>query len=229
MELSSNEFGIYLKQLRESQNLTTRDVYALSGVSNSYLSLIENGHRRASAIVLKKLAPIYKVNYLDLYNKSGFADSMEVNSGEAEKTEKNVVKNKLPIFGISNNEENYMFSLLNIEVLGYYNTDEYNSDEYFALKIFGNTMFPFCEGDLVIVKKQDYFESGDTCVILINKKAPIIKDVIKTDKGLMLISKIPNYTPIEYTYNDIDELPIQILGIIVEAKIKGIFSKKGSN
>ena len=55
MEMSLEEMGSYLKKLRENKGLSTREVYELAKVSNSYLSLVENGHRRASAIVLKKL------------------------------------------------------------------------------------------------------------------------------------------------------------------------------
>lgn len=77
MEMSLKEMGAYLKKLREEKGLSTREVYELAKVSNSYLSLVENGHRRASAVVLKKLAPVYNVDYLDLYVKAGYADLAE--------------------------------------------------------------------------------------------------------------------------------------------------------
>jgi len=74
MALSNADLGNYLRKLRETKQLSTREVYELCGVYNSYLSLVENGHRRASAIVLKKLAPIYNVDYLSLYEKAGYID-----------------------------------------------------------------------------------------------------------------------------------------------------------
>ena len=77
MEMSLKEMGLYLKKLRENKGLSTREVYELAKVSNSYLSLVENGHRRASAVVLKKLASVYGVSYLDLYVKAGYADLAE--------------------------------------------------------------------------------------------------------------------------------------------------------
>ena len=77
MELSLKEMGKHLKNLREKKGLSTREVYELSKVSNSYLSLVENGHRKASAVVLKKLAPVYDVSYLDLYEKAGYVDLAE--------------------------------------------------------------------------------------------------------------------------------------------------------
>ena len=77
MEMTIKEIGQYLKELRETKGLSTREVYNLVDVSNSYLSLVENGHRRPSAIVLKKLASVYNVDYLDLYVKAGYADLAE--------------------------------------------------------------------------------------------------------------------------------------------------------
>lgn len=77
MEMSLKELGTYLKKLREEKGLSTREVYELANVSNSYLSLVENGKRRPSAVVLKKLAPVYGVDYLDLYVKAGYADLAE--------------------------------------------------------------------------------------------------------------------------------------------------------
>lgn len=90
MEMTPKEMGAYLKKIREEKGLSTREVYELSKVSNSYLSLVENGRRRASAVVLKKLASVYNIDYLDLYVKAGYADLAEY-----EKTEK--LKNSISL------------------------------------------------------------------------------------------------------------------------------------
>lgn len=43
--------------------------------------------------------------------------------------------------------------------------------EYFALKIKGNSMFPeYKEGDIIILEKVPDCESGDDCVVMINRK-----------------------------------------------------------
>lgn len=77
MELSIKELGQYLKTLRESLGYSTYDVNKLCDISQSYLSLVENGKRKPSAVILKKLAPIYNVNYIDLYEKAGYLDLAE--------------------------------------------------------------------------------------------------------------------------------------------------------
>lgn len=77
MGLSNKELGHYLKFLRESLGYSTYDVNKLCDISQSYLSLVENGKRKPSAVILKKLAPIYNVNYVDLYEKAGYLDLAE--------------------------------------------------------------------------------------------------------------------------------------------------------
>ena len=101
MEMSLKEMGLYLKKLRENKGLSTREVYELAKVSNSYLSLVENGHRRASAVVLKKLASVYGVSYLDLYVKAGYADLAEY---EKNKNSNFVSKNNIDTEGLDDQD-----------------------------------------------------------------------------------------------------------------------------
>lgn len=80
MPMTNIELGNYLCNIRKNLDLSTYEVNALSGISPSYLSLIENGKRKASAVILKKLAPIYKLDYLDLYEKAGYIDLIKEKS-----------------------------------------------------------------------------------------------------------------------------------------------------
>lgn len=77
MELSNKELGHFLRCVREQLGYSIYDVNKLCNISPSYLSLMENGKRKPSAIILKKLAPIYTLNYIDLYEKAGYLDLAE--------------------------------------------------------------------------------------------------------------------------------------------------------
>ena len=73
--MTAIEFGFYLKELREKAELTIRQVEIKSGISNSYLSLIENGKRGIpKPSILKKLAPVYKVPYEELLKAAGIIE-----------------------------------------------------------------------------------------------------------------------------------------------------------
>lgn len=70
---AAQPFGIYLRDLRRARRLTLREVEERSGVSNSYLSQVENGHiRQPSPHVLQKLAEAYGVAYEHLMMRAGY-------------------------------------------------------------------------------------------------------------------------------------------------------------
>ena len=79
------------------------------------------------------------------------------------------------------------------------------------------------EGDIVIVHDQDDVESGQTAVILINGDEATVKKVIKTNEGIELHSMNPYYPIKKFTYDEMNSVPVKIIGRVKEAKIKGIF------
>lgn len=93
--------------------------------------------------------------------------------------------------------------------------------EYFGLQIKGNSMEPrITEGDVVIVRKQPDVESGEIAIILINGDEATIKKVQKFNGGINLIPSNPAYDVMTYTNEQIEKLPIRILGKIVELRAK---------
>jgi transcriptional regulator with XRE-family HTH domain len=72
-EKPTADFGSYLRDLRRVRRLTLRAVEEQSGVSNSYLSQVENGHiLQPSPHVLQKLAAVYGVAYEALMARAGY-------------------------------------------------------------------------------------------------------------------------------------------------------------
>jgi transcriptional regulator with XRE-family HTH domain len=77
MEFSKLELARYLKSIRENLGYSIYEVNKLCQISPSYLSLMENGKRRPSPIILKKLSSIYNIDYNDLLTKAGFSELIE--------------------------------------------------------------------------------------------------------------------------------------------------------
>lgn len=101
---------------------------------------------------------------------------------------------------------------------------EKNINEYFALKVTGDSMLPLLsDGDLVIVHDQDDVESGQTAIVLINGEEATVKKVIKTNEGIELHAMNPYYPVKKFTFEDMKNIPIKIIGRVKEAKIKGAF------
>ncbi|MEP7160499.1 MAG: helix-turn-helix domain-containing protein [Dermatophilaceae bacterium] len=75
---SVHELGAFVRQQRQNANLSVRQLSALTGVSNPYLSQIERGLRRPSAEILQRLARGLSLSAESLYARAGLLDSSTV-------------------------------------------------------------------------------------------------------------------------------------------------------
>lgn len=93
--------------------------------------------------------------------------------------------------------------------------------EYFGLQIKGDSMEPkISEGDVVIVRKQPDVESGEIAIVLVNGDEATIKKVQKFNGGINLIPSNPAYDVMTYTNEQIEKLPVRVLGKVVELRAK---------
>ena len=93
--------------------------------------------------------------------------------------------------------------------------------EFFALRIKGASMEPrIKEGDVVIVRRQESAESGDTVVVLVNGDAATVKKIRYGADGISLIPSNPAYDVQFYSKADIEQLPVRIIGRVVELRGK---------
>lgn len=94
--------------------------------------------------------------------------------------------------------------------------------EFFALRIKGRSMEPkLLEGDIVIVRKQEDVDSGDTAIVLVNGDEATVKQIKKTEAGIMLIGfNVEVYQPHFYSNEQIETLPVRIIGKVVESRHK---------
>jgi len=85
--MSSDDLGNYLRDLRNRRRLTLRDVENESGASGSYLSQVEQGKRKPSADLLRKIAPTYGASVRELLEMAGYLDEPEVRMSDQDRVE----------------------------------------------------------------------------------------------------------------------------------------------
>lgn len=69
----SEKFYEFLKEIRKKQGLTLRRVEKEIGISNAYLSQLENGKiLKPSPSILHKLAKYYKISYENIMKLCGY-------------------------------------------------------------------------------------------------------------------------------------------------------------
>ena len=99
--------------------------------------------------------------------------------------------------------------------------DWLNSGDFIALRIKGDSMEPRIEsGDVVIVRLQSTAETGDTVIALVNGDEATCKKIKIRPEGIMLSSINTAYEPMFYSNKEIEELPVRILGVVVELRGK---------
>ncbi len=93
--------------------------------------------------------------------------------------------------------------------------------EFYGLEIKGNSMEPrIREGDHIIFRAQPDAENGDVVVVLVNGDDAVCKKLRKYDHGIDLCSFNPAYEPIYFSNEQIEQLPVTIIGKVVELRAK---------
>ena len=78
----------------------------------------------------------------------------------------------------------------------------------------------YLDGDVIIFQKQDDCENGDDCVVMVNGNDGTFKRVFKNENGIILQPLNNKYQPMIYSNEQIETLPVKILGVFEELRRK---------
>lgn len=199
-----------LKYLRTARGENLEKVAEYLNVSIQTISNYENEKRDMTPDTIIKLAEYFGV-------------STDYILGKSNNRNNDIAVSKIPILGTVKAGYDW---LAEENIVDYITLKENipNVGEYYALRITGDSMLPLlAEGDLVIVHDQDDVESGQTAVVLINGEEATVKKVVKTNDGIELHAMNPYYPVKKFTFEDMQKIPVKIIGRVKEAKIKGAF------
>ena len=197
-----------LKELRKLKQIKQIDLCKKLGVTQGALSGWENGKYEPDINSLKKLSQIFDV-------------SIDFLLGHTEQPASSTPHGiRIPVLGkvVAGIPIEAIEEILDYEEI----TPELAAaGEYFALKIKGSSMEPkISEGDVVIVRKQDDADNGDTAIILVNGNEATVKKIRKSPDGISLIPNNPSYDIIFYSNKEIKDLPVRIIGKVIELRAK---------
>ena len=92
---------------------------------------------------------------------------------------------------------------------------------FYGLRISGDSMEPrIVRGDVVIVRKQDTADDGDIVIAIVNQNDAVCKRLKKYKGGIALVSNNPMYEPMYFTITDTQDIPVRIIGKVVELRGK---------
>lgn len=204
--------GVRLRVLRENAEKTQREMAELLCINRVSYTQYENDKRTPPPDTLKKIADIFNVSVDYLLGNTRH----EINQAS-----KYV---RIPVLGriVAGIPMDAVEEVIDWEEIP---REMAATGEFFGLKVKGHSMEPrILEGDVVIVKRQADVESGKVAVVLINGNEATLKRVKKQENGITLIANnISVYEPHFYTNDEIEKLPVQILGEVVELRGKNKF------
>ena len=228
------KLGELIQEYRNKHNLSQRQFALTCGVSNGFISMIEKNinpnTQEAITPSIKKLKQIADAMHLTLMELCSKVDDIPIElinenlsqNNELSKTESFTKGVTIPVLGYV--RAGYpIYAEENIIDYEEISKAMATKGEFFGLRICGNSMEPrMFENDVVIVRKQDTIESGEIAVVLVNGDEATVKKIIKSEEGIMLVPLNANctYDPHFYSAKDINDLPVCILGKVVEVRGK---------
>ena len=199
-------FNERLKTLRIQRKMTQSELAKKIYISQPAYSKYEVGTASPNPETLSKIADALDVSVDYLLG----SDSQPARPGYIRIPVLGRVAAGIPIDAI---EEVIDWEDISAEVAG--------DGEYFGLQIKGHSMEPkISDGDVVIVRRQPDVDSGDIAVVLVNGDDATVKRIKKSPQGVTLIPSNPAYEPMYYSNEEIESLPVQILGRVVELRAK---------
>ena len=201
-----------IKEYRKLKRMTQKELGEKIGVKHNTVSGYENGTNEPEQDILFKIAAALDVSINDLFPETR-SDTTNIR-----RRKKGV---RIPVLG-------YVVAGIPIEaiedIIDYEEIDEElaRTGDFFALQVRGESMEPVLyEDDVVIVRKQPTADTGDIAIVLINGDEATIKKIKRERDGVMLIGyNTAVYEPHFYNNEEIENLPVQILGKVIELRRK---------
>lgn len=210
MGIPKDELKNRLRSALNLRNMKAIELSEKTGIPKSAISQYMSGYAKPKQDRIYLLARALNVSEAWLM---GYDVPMERTSSKPRK--KGV---KIPVLGevVAGVPIEAIEDILDYEEIS---EDMASKGEYFGLKVKGDSMEPvFFAGDIVIVRQQPTADSGDIVIALVNGNESTIKKFKLLDDGLMLIPANPAYEPMYYTRKQVIELPVQIIGKVVELR-----------
>ena len=201
-----------LKELRTGQNITQKAIAQKLGITQQAYANYESGKREPDLNTIQALSAIFNVTTDYLLGRTDPPDALKAPTKPKPYRRIPVLGSipaGVPIEAVEDIEdwEDLPESMFK------------GGAEYFALKVKGDSMFPkYEDGDVLILRRQDSCESGQDCAVMVNGGEASFKRIRLSEHGVTLQPLNPKYDPLFFTNQEVINLPVRILGVVVELR-----------
>lgn len=217
------DFGTRLRTLRLSQDITQIELGKKLNVGASTINRYESGGRVPSYDILIAAASLFNVSidYLVGRTDTPYDSASDLTSIVRLSPDSNHKAIRVQVAGYIRGGEPI---LTDENFLGYEEMivpTSASADDYIGLKVDGDSMTPAIpEGAIVIIKRQPTCNNGDICAVRVNGDSATVKHVKILPDGMYLIPENSAYSPKFFTAHEVETLPVEIIGKVIEVRIK---------
>lgn len=216
----SNFFSKNLKFIRENKGISKNKLGEMVGVNQSTIGRWETEEIKPSIDNVEEVAKALNIPLPDLLIKDLCFD----NANLVEITTDNV---KIPVLGVIKAGISIEAQQDIIEYIDIPKEWVKGNKKFYGLLISGDSMYPkYNEKDIVIFEQNGDYEKANRrdCAVMVNGFDATFKNVTITDNGITLtplnLNNQDNYLPTFYSKEQIEQLPVKIIGIAREKRTR---------
>lgn len=211
-----------LARALSNADMRPQELANASGVSKASISQYLNGSHAPSNISSGKMANVLGVNpvWLMGFDVPMVEDETSDNYVAEDSTEYKTKMVKIPIVG--DVAAGIPISAIE-DIQGYEEIPEQlaRTGEFYALRIKGDSMSPdIRNGDVVIVRVQPVADNNDVVIASVNGDEATCKRLKRYETELCLVPINPDYETMRFTPQEVNTLPVSVLGKVVELRRK---------
>lgn len=215
-----NKFiGEKIRNFRTKKGVNQEELAEYLGVTTQAVSRYELGDRKTDNDILFKLADYFNVSINDFFPPLNINNTVNANY-----LADNI---KIPVYGAIKAGTPIEAQTDIVDYVDIPKEWTRGDKKYFGLRISGDSMAPkYLDNDLVIFEStQDYeIANGKDCAVMVDSSDVTFKNVSLNHAGITLIplnlNNQDNYQPTFYDSEQIEKLPIRIIGIAREKRSK---------
>ena len=213
-------FAKNLRYLREKQGISKSELAKKINVNQSTLSRWENEEMGATVDSAIDVANYFDVSMADLVG-------IDLSFDNAKVVDINNNMIKIPVLGTIKAGVAIEAQENIIEYIDIPEAWTKGGKSYYGLLISGDSMFPkYQEKDVVIFQyTNDYLLANKKdCAVMVNGYDATFKNITISKDGITLVplnlNNSDNYLPTFYTREQVEKLPVKIIGIAIEKRTK---------
>lgn len=205
-----------IRHLRILKNKTQQDIGDICNKQNTAVANWEKGIRMPDVVDLAILSQYFGFSINDLLNKD-----LRFDNAETVDLEKDIIQ--IPVYGTIKAGIPIESQSDIIEYVDIPRSWTKGRKQFYGLKISGDSMFPkYIENDIVIFEQNNdtSLYNGKDCALMINGTESTFKKLLVNDQGIVLQPYNTAYDIMMFSKEQVEQLPIKVVGIAVERRTK---------